>query len=592
MNRYPVLLCLVVGGMLTEQVGAQTVVYDSSGFELESSGGRPEGWTPFLHSRPNVVVARGGANGSRFCLKGRRSESGGLTALSRTFAAPASRVKIEFSFAFSESRGRTLNVWTHEPNGKDASQLNLCVQGGKLMQFEGTTMTWETISENVVATRDPSKPVWHRLRIILDRHQPGIDYWLSEPHGKELPEKPITMAAYRTNLAIGAIAMVSGKRVAPGGWYLIDDLVVSASDYFPAPHAIESPETVALWTGPLLPKSVAELPFVPGVEHRTIHRATEKTDKFLHGASIVHHKGTWFANWANSPTNENGPHETLRGRRSIDGGKSWSDVEVIGPGFEGDQRHSHGVLFSHQGEVWALAARFGVGAAGRRFRGLTAEAFVLDEAADRWRSRGIVMQNCWPYDEPVVMGNGNYIVGGQDKDGLPVVAISEGDDFRKWHSVLIPFHRRLKPSFAETTVWAEGQHVTAIIRGGAGVAWVSKSDDHGRTWSTAAPSNFPMPRAKAYLGKLSDQRLYLLSNFNDRNTLVISVSEPGGSTFTRMWKIRDGESEPPRFSGNAKGKQWSYPFGYEHDGKLHVVYSIGKEDCGLSVIPIGSLRMN
>ncbi len=47
---------------------------------------------------------------------------------------------------------------------------------------------------------------------------------------------------------------------------------------------------------------------------------------------------------------------------------------------------------------------------------------------------------------------------------------------------------------------------------------------------------------------------------------------------------------PPRFSGKAKGKQGSYPYGYEHDGKLFVVYSIGKEDCGLSVLPIESLK--
>ena len=33
------------------------------------------------------------------------------------------------------------------------------------------------------------------------------------------------------------------------------------------------------------------------------------------------------------------------------------------------------------------------------------------------------------------------------------------------------------------------------------------------------------------------------------------------------------------------------PYGYEHDGKLYVVYSVGKEDCGLSVVPIESLAL-
>ena len=39
----------------------------------------------------------------------------------------------------------------------------------------------------------------------------------------------------------------------------------------------------------------------------------------------------------------------------------------------------------------------------------------------------------------------------------------------------------------------------------------------------------------------------------------------------------------------ANGKQWSYPYGYEHGGKLFVVYSIGMEDFGLSVMPVKSL---
>ena len=132
----------------------------------------------------------------------------------------------------------------------------------------------------------------------------------------------------------------------------------------------------------------------------------------------------------------------------------------------------------------------------------------------------------------------------------------------------------------------------AVIRGGGNVAWVATSDDSGRTWSKARPSTLPMPRSKAYLGKLSTGQLYLLSNLKNRDTLVISVSMPGERTLSRKWRIRHGKSEPPRFPGAAKAKQWSYPYGHEHDGKLYVVYSIGKEDCGLSVLPIPSLMVD
>lgn len=588
------LILLVASSLLADSTSASEIVFDSRGFEDEAADQPPEDWSAFhSRSRPNVKVTPIGANGSRQCVRGVRSNSGGFTALSREFA-PQQRVMIEFSFAFSETAGRSLNLWSHEPGGRDASQLNLCIQNGALMQYDGREGAWDTITHDILPSPGPEEPVWHRLRAIIASDHDGIDYWVSKPGEHALPTTPITRRTYRTNLPIGAIDFVSGTRIAPQAWYRIDDLVITGGDDLPMPHPVDPPlETFRLWTGPTLPERAEEIPNARGMRHQTIHRATPEGHKFLHGAAIVHHNGVMYANWANSPVNENGPHETLQGSRSTDGGLTWPEIETIGPGFEGPERHSHGVLFLHHDEVWTIGARFGGGVDGRRFPGLQGEAFVLNVETDRWESRGVVMKNCWPYDEPVMMANGNRITGGQDKHGLPVVAISHGDDLMHWDTVSIPYDRRLKPSYAETTVWAEGERVTAIIRGGGGVAWVSVSEDSGRTWTTALPSNLPMPRSKAYLGKLSNGQLYLLSNFNDRDTLVVSVSEPGESTLSRMYRIRHGQSGPPRYPGKAKSKQWSYPYGYEHDGQLFVVYSIGKEDCGLSVIPIASLsRLN
>jgi hypothetical protein len=440
---------------------------------------------------------------------------------------------------------------------------------------------------------------WHLIGVVVRRT--GAELWVDGKHeGRVTLTKPIP----QTNAMLTFGGVDDNGRVWQNLVGALDEIRLfdkpldaqqMAASYKPvtATHKIPpQPRPFTLWTGPPIPSDVEKIPFPTGVEHRTIHRPSKDGYKFLHGAAIVQHKGVMYANWANSPTNENGPHETLQGRRSKDGGKTWGPLEVIGPGFDGADRHSHGILFEHQDELWTICSRFGTGEPpGRRFRGLRGEAFVLDEKTDRWKSRGIVMRNCWPYDEPVQMGNGSYVTGGQDKDGYPVVAISRGADFTKWDSVLIPFPPQLKPSFAETTVWAEGAKVWAVIRGGGGVAWVSNSSDFGKTWAKARPSNFPMPRAKAYFGKLSTGQLYLLSNYRNRDTLVISVSRPGETTLSRMWRVRHGKSGPPHFPGAAKGKQWSYPYGYEHDGKLYIVYSIGKEECGLTTVPVKSLSL-
>ncbi|MCG8650452.1 MAG: exo-alpha-sialidase, partial [Pirellulales bacterium] len=552
---------------------ADNVVFNAGGFETGNVGEAPAGWQAFPRtSKPSLTLVKSGTNGSHRSLRGERSESGGLTALAREFEVPQRRVLIEFSFAYSNSNGRSLNVWTHEPNSKDASQLNLCIQGGALLQFDGRTRTWEVITRKVEPTVDPAKPVWHRLRALVDSKMTGIDYWISKPNSCDFPDTPITRQAYRTNLAVGAIAFVSGKRIAADAWYLIDDLKVTGGQDLPSPHKVEPlPEELVLWTGPEIPRDLEKIPLVTGMRHQSIHRATADGYRFLHGAAIIHHKGTLYANWANSPTNENGPHETLQGRRSTDGGRTWSDVEVIAPGFKGGERHSHGMLFVHKNELWTICARWGEGTTGSRFLDLRGEAFVLNEQLGKWQSRGIVMENCWPYDQPMRMANGNFITGGQDKDGLPVVAISRGDDMTKWDSVLIPYDPQLKPIYAETSVWGDGERVVAVIRGGLDRAWVATSEDYGRTWSKARPSKMPMPRAKAYLGKLSTGQRYMLSNLKNRDTLIVSVSKPGAKTLSKMWRIRHGKSEAPRFPGKGKFKQWSYPYGYEHDGKLYVV---------------------
>ena len=50
---------------------------------------------------------------------------------------------------------------------------------------------------------------------------------------------------------------------------------------------------------------------------------------FLHEAAVIEYHGTLFASWYNCSVTELEGRTPVRGKRSKDGGKTWSDVEVI-----------------------------------------------------------------------------------------------------------------------------------------------------------------------------------------------------------------------------------------------------------------------
>ena len=119
-------------------------------FEQGTIGQAPAGWRTFTPgTSPAVTVTAGGPAPSEKCLVGRSSPSGKLVALTKSFSSLQQRVQIEFSFAFSETKGRAFHIWTSEPDATDAGRLNLCVQNGELMQFDGRTRTWDTVTRNI-----------------------------------------------------------------------------------------------------------------------------------------------------------------------------------------------------------------------------------------------------------------------------------------------------------------------------------------------------------------------------------------------------------------------------------------------------------
>ena len=329
--------------------------------------------------------------------------------------------------------------------------------------------------------------------------------------------------------------------------------------------------------------------------------------QFHHGAAIYEYRDALYVSYAVNKRKENTAGETVLVQTSSDRGATWSAPEIMqqpppGTGF------SHGEFIARDGTLWALHAQFGDNPfpppPGRtfynRFRGLRMCAWTLDEAAGRWQPQGVVADNFWPYRVPQRMDNGNWITTGMNKDFLAAIAISDGDDLRRWRVLHTPQGGLMGN---EATCWIAGRRVYQVIRNQAPwnphvtYAMLSVSDDYGETWSTAVETNLPLTISKPYCGVLSTGHVYLLGNCvydhgNRRRYLTIALGEPGARVFRRMYLLRDIERTPsPR--GRADMASLAYPHLIESDGDVYVVHSAGSSpnvnNIDLAVVPLQDL---
>ena len=347
-----------------------------------------------------------------------------------------------------------------------------------------------------------------------------------------------------------------------------------------------------------MPKS-SELPRLASTRFSMIKLREPEKDGYnwLHGVAIVRHRNVFYTCWGHNKGSENTLTEVVQGSRSKDGGKTWSAVEMIAPGDE-KTAESHGVYLSHKGTLWLFVSNF----TGWR-RGTKTKAYVLNERANRWLSKGIVAgDDFWPMAEPRRMDDGNWIMSGIIVRGTyPAgVAISRGEDFTQWDVVSIPESEALERMWGESAVIVDGREITAIARYGAGaMALVSKSRDFGRTWRPMCLSNLPMTPSKPYAGVLSTGQRYVIGTIAadagfQRVPLTIAVSRPGEKLFSRIFCItgRTLRDNPQKAQPHL-----AYPYAVEYDSKLYVVFSAALEkgnlnDAELAVIPVDDLGVN
>jgi hypothetical protein len=358
-------------------------------------------------------------------------------------------------------------------------------------------------------------------------------------------------------------------------------------------------EVFALWDEQAPWPSLDKRQRPEGAVDVLVHRATEEY-QFLHENAVVWHGNTLFAAWYNSPQYEISGSALIRGRRSRDGGKTWSTVEVIAADNEGKGLFYVPVtLFSHGGTLYAYVATMV-----DHDKVVNCEVYVLDEATDQWEFRGVIADMFQPHCTPMLIEDGNYIMAGRASlspgtiGEWPAVAISDGTNFTDPWTVIRLSEDRLR-RFPEPTVWVDGKNITAISRSNPDqppqpssnvVGRVFTSSDYGRNWRGPILHNQPdLANSKLYAGMLTSGQRYLVwttPSGGYRNELVIAVSRPGEKHLAAVWQLQHGRSEEL-----GVGPEWSYPYAVEHDGKLYVIYTSQKKHSVMTIIPVKSLEL-
>jgi hypothetical protein len=356
---------------------------------------------------------------------------------------------------------------------------------------------------------------------------------------------------------------------------------------------------LALLLTPLAVLRAADVTFPTGIEHVRVERSDSDKYDFLHDPAIELHKGEVFAAWYNCPKQEIVGESLIRCRRSKDGGRTWSALEVIAEDASRDGTYYvPAQLLSHGGVLHAFVGKM---------KGhdliTTCAVYVLNETTNRWQPRGDIADLFLPNCQPVKMTDGNWIMAGRVasrfgvKPYIPAVAISTGDQLTgRWKVVPLQAEELSPAHCPETTVWVEGRELLALTRNNTGaVPFAYASYDHGRTWSAVTDHRFTASTSKLYAGHLSTGQRYVVFNlpkdgekgFNSRETLVIGVGRPGELALVKTWCVQE-HSTPDRPPAS------HYPCAIEHQGRLLVLYTAGREgrrQCELASIPIASLKV-
>lgn len=332
------------------------------------------------------------------------------------------------------------------------------------------------------------------------------------------------------------------------------------------------------------------LPVVPA-RTATVFHAEEGQWQFNLHSFIAHHAGKFWAIWSSGRVDEDSSSQFIRFATSTDG-EHWSDSSVVAgdpDGENGPQRWLASGLYVEGGTLYALGCLNEGDRDGKIWA--NAKLVRLKWTAEGWKDESIFADNCMVYYPPLKVQGRDFFVWRDDAAhfftarSLP----QKGQWEVKKHPNFPPDYR-----LSETAAFADAEGTLHLIirdQGKTKRLYHSLSFDHGDTWTLPVKTNYPDAVSKNFAGRLKDGTFFLINNPKTsglRDPLTISFSRDGW-TFSNP-KILRRDSPARRYPGKAKvDHSFQYADAMEHGGRLHVIYSVNKEDIEISSYDLAEL---
>jgi len=386
---------------------------------------------------------------------------------------------------------------------------------------------------------------------------------------------------------------------------------------------------VDMWAAPMPDpdKPAAGFPVLERAEHTKVYHATKEKGGYSHHAQLIVHDGVFYAMWSNHPHGEDSPGQFVRFSVSRDG-ENWSKPQRLFPPYADFKPFralgpfgtaQAGGWIIHEGKLYGLMGILETVGFANTDRSSTREKRDHEHKFRVKRFLGVVARSVeLAEDEPTLsqpfeLPDDRALGLDADQPLTRELAALEGrlrdtaealaearrarSPWRELEAVDSP--RPVEPTFYRA---ADGKWV-CLMRDDAYShrMYVSVSED-GDDWPPARPTNIPDSPSLSETVGLADGKVLLIGNhvapefdnWNEvshynRDPMTVAVS-PDGYRFTRAYALRTGSPDHrvPGVGGRGRGAQ--YPSALVHDGRLHVLYSMGKEDVWISSVPIAEIE--